>query len=101
MRSVPKTSSLRQFLHHHLPRICLCGCLRLTKRERALAHCRAQYLKEIDIVEHIMQFREVRAELATKANQTGLQKKRSFFKRARTKVLTSANLFVDGNLATR
>ena len=101
LRSVPKTSSLRQFLHHHLPRICLCGCLRRTKRERVLAQCREQYLKEIDIVEHIMQFREVRAELATKANQTGLQRKRSFFKRARTKVLTSTNLFVDGNMASR
>ena len=33
-----------------------------------MAKCRDQYYKEIDIVEHIMQFREVRAELATKVN---------------------------------
>ena len=66
-----------------------------------MAKCRDQYYKEIDIVEHIMQFREVRAELATKVNQNGLQRQRSFFKRARTKVLTQENSFVDANEATR
>lgn len=47
--------------------------------------CRTQYFKEIDIVEHIMQFREVRAELEQAKTQ---MKRGSFFKKARTKVLS-------------
>ena len=101
LRRLPKTSSLRQFLHFHLPHACLCLCLKMNRRERVMAKCRDQYYKEIDIVEHIMQFREVRAELATKVNQNGLQRQRSFIKRARTKVLTLDNSFVDANEATR
>ena len=50
---------------------------------------RVQYYKEIDIVEHIMQFREVRAYLETKLNKNELQKSKTqlIFKRSRTRVL--------------
>ena len=57
------TSSLRQFIHYHLPKFCYCLCLRLNSKERIMAACRAEYLEEINIVEHIMQFREIKAQL--------------------------------------
>lgn len=34
-----------------------------------MARCRESYFKEIDIIEHIMQFREVKAELALRARR--------------------------------
>jgi len=61
---MPKISSLRQFVHFMCPTQCLCLCFKPNRRERIMASCRDQYFREIDIVEHIMQFREVRAELA-------------------------------------
>lgn len=48
--------------------------------------CRSQYFKEIDIVEHIMQFREVRADLELKL--ASLKKSNTqVFKRSRTRVM--------------
>ena len=48
-----RTSSSRQFIHHLLPKYCQCCCLRQNRRERIMAKCRAQYYREIDIVDHI------------------------------------------------
>ena len=64
-----------------------------------MENCRAKYYQEIDIVEHIMQFREVKAELDAKLRRNKSENEVSdenserrnrllFFKRARTKVLT-------------
>ena len=47
--------------------------------------CRQQYYKEIDIVEYIQQFREVKAELEQKR---GASTKRIEFKRSRTKLVS-------------
>ena len=54
-----------------------------------MARCRAQYFKEIDIVEHIMQFREVKAEQESNVNKDEKKAERRslLIKRARTKIL--------------
>lgn len=87
---IPKTSSIRQLLQYSLPSKFICLCMKMNRRERLMSRCRAQYIKEIDIVEHIMQFREVRAQLIS-GSQVGMQKS-SFLKRARTKVMSEGSL---------
>jgi len=92
--SLPKTSSFRLFLQYLCPMCCLCLCLKPNKRERIVERCRTQYLKEIDIVEHIMQFREIRAELEGNitSNLVGGNHlnniRRSQIKRSRTKFIS-------------
>ena len=53
-----------------------------------MERCRTQYFKEVDIVEHIMQFREVKAEMENRADEGKTHERRSFFRKARTKVLS-------------
>ena len=60
VQAIESTSSIRQFLQFILPQGCHCCCIKMTRRERIMAKCRDKYFKEIDIIEHIMQFREVR-----------------------------------------
>ena len=67
--SLASTSSLRQFFHFHMPECCHCLCMRMNKKERIMAACRAQYMEEINIVEHIMQFREIKAQIEEKNDE--------------------------------
>jgi len=55
-----------------------------------MARCRAQYYAEIDIVEHIMQFREVQAEFAQKMQSSCVDQ--NAVKRARTRALLDVSL---------
>lgn len=89
VRSLPKTSSFRLFLQYMCPKCCLCLCLKPNKRERIVNRCREQYVKEIDIVEHIMQFREIKAEFEGKVGQSHTTNiRRSHIQRSRTKVIS-------------
>ena len=53
---------MRYLIQWMFPKMCLCKCLRPNRRERIIEKCRKGYINEIDIVEHIMQFRAVKAE---------------------------------------
>ena len=75
--NLPKTSSFRLFLQYLCPKCCLFLCCKPNKRERIVERCRAQYVKEIDIVEHIMQFREIKAEFEGKVGPSNLNIRRS------------------------
>ena len=58
--SLEKTSSFRQVIQFTCPTKFQCFCLKMNRKERIMARCRANYYSEINIVEHIMQFREMR-----------------------------------------